>query len=250
MIDLYTALTIGLIGSFHCIGMCGPIAVALPVGNKTTFGKFNGVLLYNLGRSVTYGILGALFGLLGKGIEMAGFQQWASILLGVVMISTVLFPFLFHGKLRIDQLLTGYAGRLIANFRKLFGKSSYKNLLIIGLLNGLLPCGLVYVAVAGAINTNSVANGIAFMFVFGLGTIPVMMSVTLLGNIISQRFRKQMNHVIPVFIVVLGIVFILRGLSLGIPYISPKSQMLTPDKEMKVKDSCCSPKKTTEFKMN
>ena len=247
MNDLYTALTIGLIGSFHCIGMCGPIAVALPVGNKSTLGKVSGVLLYNMGRAVTYGVLGALFGLLGKGIEMAGFQQWASIVLGVVMILSVLFPFLFRGKISVDQLLSGYAARLIANFRKLFGRASYKNLAIIGLLNGLLPCGLVYVAVAGAINTNSVVNGVAYMFVFGLGTIPVMMSVTLLGSVIGQRFRKQMNQVIPVFIVTLGIIFILRGLSLGIPFISPKSQMLTPEKEIKVEGSCCSPKKSTDF---
>ncbi|MCK9452782.1 MAG: sulfite exporter TauE/SafE family protein [Bacteroidales bacterium] len=249
MNDLYTALTIGLIGSIHCIGMCGPIAVALPVGNRSTTGKFVGVILYNLGRSVTYGVLGALFGLLGKGIEMAGFQQWASIILGVVMILSVLFPFLFHGKISVDQLLSGYAARLISNFRKLFGKTSYKNLAVIGLLNGLLPCGLVYVAVAGAINTNSVANGIAFMFVFGLGTIPVMMSVTMLGSIIGLRFRKQLNKVIPVFIVALGILFILRGLSLGIPFISPKSQMLTPEKEIKVEGSCCSPKKSVDYKM-
>jgi sulfite exporter TauE/SafE len=245
MIDLYTALTIGLIGSFHCIGMCGPIAVALPVGNRSWSGKVIGVLLYNLGRAVTYGVLGAAFGLLGKGIEMAGFQQWASILIGVVMILSVLFPVFFKGNLNVDQLLTGYAARLIAKFRVLFGRSSYKNLLVIGLLNGLLPCGLVYVAVAGAINTNDVLNGILFMVIFGFGTIPVMMSVTLLGNIISQPLRKKMNKVIPVFIVVLGILFILRGLSLGIPYISPKSQMLTPEKEVKVKGSCCSPSKAT-----
>jgi len=245
MIDLYTALTIGLIGSFHCIGMCGPIAVALPVGNRSWSGKVIGVLLYNLGRAVTYGVLGAAFGLLGKGIEMAGFQQWASILIGVVMILSVLFPVFFKGNLNVDQLLTGYAARLIAKFRVLFGRSSYKNLLVIGLLNGLLPCGLVYVAVAGAINTNDVINGILFMIIFGIGTIPVMMSVTLLGNIISQPLRKKMNKVIPVFIVVLGILFILRGLSLGIPYISPKSQMLTPEKEVKVKGSCCSPSKAT-----
>ncbi|MBZ0242385.1 MAG: sulfite exporter TauE/SafE family protein [Bacteroidales bacterium] len=248
MNDLYTALTIGLIGSFHCIGMCGPIAVALPVGNRTTAGKFIGALLYNLGRAVTYGVLGALFGLLGKGIEMAGFQQWASIILGVVMILSVLFPFLFRGKISVDQLLSGYAARLIAKFRELFGRTSYKNLAVIGLLNGLLPCGLVYVAVAGAINTNKVVNGIAFMFVFGLGTIPVMMSVTMLGSVIGQRFRKQMNKLIPVFIVMLGILFILRGLSLGIPFVSPKSKMLTPEKEIKVEGSCCSPGKSADFK--
>jgi uncharacterized protein len=240
MFELYTALTIGLIGSFHCIGMCGPIAVALPLGNRKWFGKVTGALLYNIGRSLTYGLLGAIFGLLGKGIEMAGFQQWASIVIGIVMIMTVVFPFLFKGKLNVEQLMFGYAGRLINRFRAMFGIQSYKNLFYIGLLNGLLPCGLVYVAVAGAINTNDVVMGILFMIVFGLGTIPIMLSVSLAGNIISQGLKRRMNKVIPVFIVTLGILFILRGLSLGIPYISPKTQMLNPDKEIKVEGACCS----------
>lgn len=239
MFDLYTALTIGLIGSFHCIGMCGPIAVALPLGSRSWFGKVYGALLYNLGRSITYGLLGGLFGLLGKGIEMAGFQQWASIVIGIVMIMTVVFPFLFKGKLNLDQLLFGYAGRMINRFRALFGIQSYKNLLLIGLLNGFLPCGLVYVAVAGAINTNDVLMGVLFMIVFGLGTIPIMLTVSLAGNVISQGLKRRMNKVIPAFIVVLGLLFILRGLSLGIPYISPKTQMLSPDKEVKVEGACC-----------
>ncbi len=239
MFDLYTALTIGLIGSFHCIGMCGPIAVALPLGSRSWFGKVYGALLYNLGRSMTYGLLGGLFGLLGKGIEMAGFQQWASIVIGIVMIMTVVFPFLFKGKLNLDQLLFGYAGRMINRFRALFGIQSYKNLLLIGLLNGFLPCGLVYVAVAGAINTNDVLMGVLFMIVFGLGTIPIMLTVSLAGNVISQGLKRRMNKVIPAFIVVLGLLFILRGLSLGIPYISPKTQMLSPDKEVKVEGACC-----------
>jgi uncharacterized protein len=239
MFDLYTALTIGLIGSFHCIGMCGPIAVALPLGNRNWMGKLSGAMLYNIGRSITYGILGAIFGLLGRGIQMAGFQQWASIVIGIVMIMTVVFPFMFKGKFNVEQLLFGYAGRLISKFRALFGISSYKNLLLIGLLNGFLPCGLVYVAVAGAINTNDMIMGVLFMIVFGLGTIPIMLSVSLAGNIISQGVKRKMNKVIPTFIIILGLLFILRGLSLGIPYISPKSEMLTPDKEIKTEGACC-----------
>lgn len=248
MFDLYAALTIGLVGSLHCIGMCGPIAVALPLGNKGSWHRFLGALLYNIGRSVTYGVLGALFGLLGKGIHMAGFQQWASILLGVIMVLSVFFPFLFRGKLNIERITSGYAGKLISKFRQLFGKQSKTNLLIIGLLNGLLPCGLVYVAVAGAINTNDVFMGILFMVVFGLGTLPVMLAISMMGNFITGKMRHQLGKIVPVFIVILGIVFILRGLSLGIPYISPKTKMLNPEKEVKVKGACCSPGATKESK--
>lgn len=242
MYDLYTALTIGLVGSLHCIGMCGPIAVALPLGQKSWFDRSFGALLYNIGRSLTYGVMGAVFGLLGKGIEMAGIQQWVSIVMGVVMIASVLFPFLFRGSLNFDRITSGYAGRLIGRFRKLFGNQAKSNLFAIGLMNGLLPCGLVYVAVAGAINTNDVVLGTLFMIVFGLGTIPVMMGVSLLGNIISRNLRARLNKVVPVFIVLLGIIFILRGMSLGIPFVSPKSKMLTPEKEVKAttKGACCS----------
>jgi len=242
MLDLYTALTIGLIGSFHCIGMCGPIAVALPIGRFGWPGKTIGTLLYNIGRSITYGLLGAIFGLLGRGIEMAGFQQWASIVIGIVMIMTVVFPFLFRNQIDLDAMMNSFAGGIIRRFRGLFGRQSYKNLFVIGLLNGLLPCGLVYVAVAGALNTNDVTMGIMYMVVFGLGTTPVMLSISLAGNVISQGIRKQVNKLIPWMIIFLGVLFILRGLSLGIPYISPKTEKLTPDKEVVIDGACCGTK--------
>lgn len=246
MFDLYTGLTIGLVGSLHCIGMCGPIAIALPLGKRSLFDRSLGGLTYNIGRTITYGVLGGIFGLLGKGLEMAGFQQWASIIMGSIMILSVVFPFLFRGKLNIDRYTTGFTGKLIRRFRVLFGKQSKSNLLIIGLLNGLLPCGLVYVAIAGAINTNDVLMGVLFMVMFGLGTIPVMLAVSLIGNLATGPVRARLASVVPVFVVILGIIFILRGLSLGIPFISPKTQMLTPKKEMKVKGACCSPGSTTK----
>lgn len=248
MFELYTGLTIGLVGSLHCIGMCGPIAIALPLGRKSWLDRSLGGLLYNLGRTVTYGLLGAVFGLVGKGLQMAGFQQWASIIMGVVMVLSVFFPVLFRGKLSIDRYTTGFTGKLISRFRVLFGRQSKTNLFIIGLLNGLLPCGLVYVAIAGAINTNDVLLGVLFMILFGLGTIPIMLSVSLIGNMATASFRTKLAKVVPVFVVVLGIVFILRGLSLGIPFISPKTKMLTPEKEAKVKGACCTPGKTHETK--
>ncbi len=243
MIDLYTALTIGLIGSLHCIGMCGPIALALPVGSKAWPGKVTGTLLYNIGRSITYGVLGALFGLLGKGIYLAGFQQWASILIGIIMILSILLPWMSHKNSRFERLINSYSAKLSLLFSKRFGHAAMHNLFLIGLLNGLLPCGLVYVAVAGALNTHDVVNGILFMLVFGLGTIPVMMGITLAGHAIGGRLRARLSAIVKPMVIVLGILFILRGLSLGIPYISPKTEKLTPVKEVKVEGSCCTPAK-------
>lgn len=237
--ELITALMIGLVGSLHCMGMCGPIAIAIPLHKNNWLMKITGGLLYNTGRIITYGILGAIFGLLGRGIQLAGLQQWSSIGLGIIMILSVVFPVIFKEKIQIDKVFTGYASRLIGSFRKLFTKSSLGSLLFIGLLNGLLPCGLVYMAIAGAINTNDVMMGVAFMVVFGIGTTPALLAVSLVGNVISIGFRNKVKRVIPVFIVILGILFILRGMNLGIPYVSPKTHKLEVQQEMKVGEPCC-----------
>ncbi len=236
--DIITPLTIGLIGSFHCIGMCGPIVVALPLKKHNLISKISGAALYNSGRVITYSILGILFGLLGQGIHMAGFQQWTSILLGAAMIISVLFPFVFREKITIGNLFTGFSARLITRLRKLFTDRSYFSLLMIGLLNGLLPCGLVYVAIAGAIGSGTVLNGAIFMMLFGIGTIPLLLVATLASDAIGQRVRSKMQKVVPYFVFLLGVLFILRGMSLGIPFISPTAEKLEPH-VMVEKGSCC-----------
>ncbi|MDP2336163.1 MAG: sulfite exporter TauE/SafE family protein [Bacteroidota bacterium] len=236
--DFITPLTIGLIGSFHCIGMCGPIVVALPLKKHNLTSKIAGAILYNSGRVLTYSILGILFGLLGRGIHLAGFQQLISVLLGAAMIMSVLFPFFFRKRITISSLFTGFASRLILRLKKLFTDRSYFSLLMIGLLNGLLPCGLVYVAIAGAINSGTVFSGAIFMMFFGLGTVPLLMLATLASDAISHRIRLKMQKVVPYFIFMLGVLFILRGMSLGIPYISPTTEKLAP-KEVVEKGSCC-----------
>lgn len=236
--DFITPLTIGLIGSFHCIGMCGPIVVALPLKKHSLISKISGAVLYNSGRVITYSILGILFGLLGQGIQMAGFQQWTSILLGAAMIISVLFPLVFREKITIGNLFTEFSARLITRLRKLFTDRSYFSLLMIGLLNGLLPCGLVYVAIAGAIGSGTVLNGAIFMMLFGIGTIPLLLVATLASDAIGQRVRSKMQKVVPYFVFLLGVLFILRGMSLGIPFISPTSEKLEPH-VMVEKGNCC-----------
>lgn len=236
--DFITPLTIGLIGSFHCIGMCGPIVVALPLKKHNLVSKITGAVLYNSGRVLTYSAIGIFFGLLGRGIRLAGFQQWTSILLGAAMIISVLFPFFFREKINIGNLFSGFAARLIARLKKLFTDRSYFSLLMIGLLNGLLPCGLVYVAIAGAISAGNVMTGAFFMMLFGIGTIPLLLLATLASDAIGQRIRYKMQKVVPYFVFMLGLLFILRGMSLGIPYISPTSEKLAP-KVVIEKGSCC-----------
>jgi len=245
---LISALVLGLVGSFHCVGMCGPIAVALPVSNKNWLSRISGTFLYNIGRAITYGVMGAVFGILGEGIQLGGFQKWVSIAMGTIMILSVIFPVLFRNTKLLDQYIYGYVDRLKEYIGPLFKNSSLGSLFIIGLLNGLLPCGLVYVALAGAIATGGVLSGSLYMFVFGLGTLPMLALVTLAGNVISGQFKSSINKLIPFVIVIIGALFILRGLQLGIPYLSP------PEKKLHIKSvqdtddarGCCGDGKETK----
>lgn len=238
---LWTAFIVGLVGSAHCAGMCGPIALALPLRSDNWFTRVSGGLIYNLGRIITYMILGSVFGILGKGLHMAGFQLWASIIIGVLMISMVVIPLIFRQMPSLNNVFEGYSARMLGGFKSLFRKGTTGSLFGIGLLNGLLPCGLVYVAVAGAINTGDVVSAMMYMALFGMGTIPVMLMVSLAGSMISIKWRIFINKLSPYVIILLGILFILRGLSLGIPYVSPKSEALTPVVEKAHK--CCHPDK-------
>jgi sulfite exporter TauE/SafE len=232
---LVSAIVLGLMGSFHCVGMCGPIAIALPLNSTNWFTRVIGSLLYNLGRAFTYAIMGAVFGVLGEGLQLGGFQRWISVVMGVVMILAVVFPTLFKGSKKLDKYLYGYNVRLKKRFGLLFNKASYSSLLIIGLLNGLLPCGLVYMALAGAIATGGVSSGALFMFVFGLGTLPMLLLLSLIGNVVSGSLKSTINKMIPYVIVIIGTLFILRGMNLGIKYISPPENRLHPnDKPMKM----------------
>ncbi len=232
---LLSAIVLGLMGSFHCVGMCGPIVISLPLNNTNWFTRIFGSLLYNIGRAITYALMGAVFGILGEGFQLGGFQRWISIIMGVLMVLAVLFPALFKSSGKLDKYLYGYNARLKQRFGVLFNKRSYSSLLIIGLLNGLLPCGLVYMALAGAIATGGVASGALFMFIFGLGTLPMLLALSLVGNVVSGSMKSSINKLIPYVIVVIGILFILRGMNLGIPFISPPEERLHPnDKPMKM----------------
>lgn len=223
--ELWTAFLIGLAGSLHCIGMCGPIAVAISPGRGSRPNKIFGLVLYNLGRSVTYGVIGLAAGLVGRTIHVVGYQQGVSIALGVLLLLAILLPSRFGALItgtRIHARLTVLLGRA---WNRLMGENSARSLLVIGLLNGFLPCGLVYVALAGAITTGGGIAGSLFMIMFGLGTLSVMLAVSLAGRLLGVGFRNKLRHLVPVAGAMLAVLFILRGMSLGIPYVSPKEQI-------------------------
>ncbi len=220
--EILTGFFVGLFGSFHCIGMCGPIAIALPIPKSNNLSFVAGRLLYNLGRVVTYSLLGAVFGLLGSRFVIAGFQQSISIVLGAAIVIAVLIPPKFKAKITQHKFIQKISLPLKSGISGLFRRRTFSAMFFIGILNGFLPCGLVYVALAGAIASGSALSGFTVMFLFGLGTVPVMFAATIFGKFINLNIRRRITKLVPVFALVLGLLFVLRGMGLGIPYLSPK----------------------------
>jgi sulfite exporter TauE/SafE len=220
-----SAILFGLLGSFHCVGMCGPIAFMLPVDRHKPIKKFFQILSYHFGRLLTYGLIGLLFGFLGKGFYFFGFQQQLSILVGVSMILVILFPKIFQ-KLSFAKNTSKIIFKIKNSLGKELKKKGNDTFFTIGFLNGFLPCGLVYMAIFGALATSNAFAGSLYMFLFGLGTIPLMTAVVYLGGFAKGNLRKNIQKAIPVMVVFIGLLFILRGLGLGIPFVSPLEPIL------------------------
>ena len=218
---LISAIIFGLLGSFHCIGMCGPIAFMLPVDKTNNSKRILQVFVYHLGRLCTYGILGFLFGLLGKGFYLFGFQQYLSISIGVVMILMIVLPKKTINKFSITKPIYKILSSVKNRLGKELKKKRIDTFFTIGFLNGFLPCGLVYMAIFASIATGNMIEGSLYMILFGLGTIPLMTAFVYLGNFATGLLRKRIQQFIPVAVIIIALLFILRGMGLGIPYVSP-----------------------------
>lgn len=233
--EIYEAFIIGLLGSFHCIGMCGPIAIALPVFPDAQWKIILGRIFYNLGRIITYTLMGALFGLFGQRLILIGLQQQVSIITGVIIVLAVIIPPKFRAVITKTKIYTSFVNSLKLAFSKMYAKKSQLSFLWIGILNGLLPCGFVYVGIAGALTTGDFISGAGYMALFGLGTFPIMFAASMVGKFLNVGLRRKISKAIPYLALLLGILFIIRGLNLGIPYLSPKiSAYKAP-----VENSCC-----------
>lgn len=219
---LLSALILGLMGSLHCVGMCGPIAFMLPVDRSNDLKKFLQIVLYHFGRLMAYGIIGLVFGLLGKGLYVFGMQQKLSIAIGALMILVVLIPLKTFNKFNLSKPVYKIISKVKNRLGKELKKKSPDTFLTIGFLNGFLPCGLVYMALFGAIAMGSAAEGGLYMVLFGLGTVPLMTTAIYFSGLLKGGIRQKVQKLIPVFVVLIGVLFIVRGLGLGIPYISPK----------------------------
>jgi sulfite exporter TauE/SafE len=215
--QFWTGLMLGFVGSLHCAGMCGPLVLALPVVGKTRSSFLISRVVYNLGRIGTYGMLGLGFGLVGQTFAFAGLQRWVSLAAGALIILSLFAS----GRANWGTPAFKTVGWLKTSLAKLFQQRSYSSLFALGSLNGLLPCGLVYVACAAASASSSALEGGVYMMAFGVGTLPMMLGISLAGKKLQSVARLNPQRLIPVSLALVGALLILRGLALGIPYLSP-----------------------------
>ncbi len=213
---MYLALITGFFGGLHCVGMCSPLLISLP------FKSWKSISIYHVGRILSYVLWGGFLGLFGQIFFIGGFQQWLSIALGVLLLWIVIFPNTFH-------FLKIFWGKYLIQSRQFLLPKSKKNVylhwFILGMFNGLLPCGLVYVASIGATVMGTFWEGALYMAIFGVGTLPFTLLVSFHANWFPKTLKNKLQHkihyIIPTLILATGILLILRGLNLGIPYISP-----------------------------
>lgn len=221
--EVLAGFLLGLLGSFHCAVMCGPIALSLPSSNKTKLNFLIERSFYNFGRVAAYTFFGMIFGFFGERIFMAGFQQIISIVIGIAILFYLFKP-LLKKNTNLFQIESGKSNLSFFKniFAKFYSKNSKTSLFGIGVLNGFLPCGFVYIALTGAVALRTPLSGALFMAFFGIGTLPMMLGISMSKNFVSINIRRKINMLSPAIALLFALIFILRGMNLGIPYISPK----------------------------
>lgn len=215
----WVAWITGFFGSLHCVGMCGPLALSIQGNAKFLSGLLQNIS-YNVGRFSAYGLLGFLFGYFGQTLSsLAGWQQYLSIISGVVILLISLPRLLKKTPLWLRDLNR----RLSSPISALIGKGIMRGWghWVVGFLNGFLPCGFVYMALAGSVATGDTGQATLFMLCFGLGTFPLMFLMGISPNLLSPKLRNHLFRYSAYFAVLVAFIFILRGMNLGIPYLSP-----------------------------
>jgi hypothetical protein len=220
---LISGFTLGLAGSLHCIGMCGPLSLALPTHHLPAIRKFISLVTYQLGRIITYSCIGLVSGAAGRRIFISGYQQWFSIGMGILIL---FFAILYFSRKSaslkftfVDRYYTSVQNLIV---RLLRSSSGIKGFILLGMANGLLPCGMVYVALATAFSFTEVFESVFFMAMFGAGTLPAMMLVAYTIPVPLTKARHFFKKAVPSFMVAMAVLLILRGMNLGIPFISPQ----------------------------
>lgn len=206
----------GLLGSLHCLGMCGPLALALPVGGLSPRRVAWARLAYSAGRIGTYAALGTVVGWLGERVALGGLARSVSIVAAGALLLTQLparwVPFRpFHAA----------SAALRRRLMPLLKRRSFVGMAGLGVVNGLLPCGLLYVGLANAAATATAPGGAACMALFGLGTLPAFAAAWALPPVLGASARRRVQRLMPAVPFLIAALLLLRGLNLGIPYLSP-----------------------------
>ena len=223
------AMILGLAGSLHCLGMCGPLVSVLEsvsLQKKWSLSQ----TLYHMGRWTTYSILGIIVGSVGQGFATLGLQRWAVLLAGITMLLLLFFPSLSRAiKLPASRL----AQRLRSVMSAALRSQRHHHRFLFGMLNGLLPCGLVYTALAGSLAAEQAWKGGLFMLLFGIATTPALATVSQLTAWISGRFKAATTQRLKLAFSIIALLVLLRGANLGIPFFSPHFETQTKQME------CC-----------
>ncbi len=223
---LATAFVLGAAGSAHCVGMCGPIALAVPSPGRDRWSRWRSTGVLNSGRLTTYALLGTAVGVLGLGMRLSGLQAVVSIVAGVLLLLTVLVPGLLERWAPTGRIAIGI-GRLRSALARNLQRTAPEALFLTGVLNGLLPCGLVYAALIGAATMSTPWEGALYMALFALGTWPALFALRLGSGALGVGLRTRLRRLSPVLVSLVAVLMILRGMELGIPYVSP-GPMTTP----------------------
>lgn len=216
---VWGGLILGLASSLHCAGMCAPVMVLGTNLYKANRNVKKHALLHQLGRLFSYLSIATIFALFGKTLQLFDFQQQISLVAGIVLLVMLTYPLLTrYIKLPNMKWMNGvlFTPKLWASINKLPMPLRSTGF---GILHGLLPCGVVYVAATAAMGMGSLAASLSFMFLFWLGTVPVLVSLSGISQLL-KRFKMQSVQTFVTYSI--AILFIFRGLGLGIPYISPK----------------------------
>jgi hypothetical protein len=219
-ITMFTGILLGMASSLHCIGMCGPLGLSIPNARAKSWAGLLSFSIYHFGRIMTYAMFGLIFGFAGRGIYIAGFQQTVSIIMGGLMVAAFFWHFVFRN-FRLTVASNGLIRRIQSLFAIAWNHPGRLKFLFLGFLNGLLPCGMVYLALALALTTSSLSGSILFMTMFGLGTLPALAGLKYFALSFSLPMRNHFRKISPFIIGIVGMMLILRGMNLGIPYLSP-----------------------------
>jgi Uncharacterized conserved protein len=227
---LITAALMGLTGSLHCAGMCGPIMLVMPFRILQGYKKWLGLFLYHAGRISIYALMGWILYSF-KSFFNPHWQQYISIGFGVLLLFIGLISFTGNaGAMRLP-----WAKWVQHNLAKLMAAPGLHILFATGVLNGLLPCGLVYMALSLSVTATTASQAIASMYTFGIGTIPMLLAITLLGSRIPLSAQLKVRKLVPIALLAFACLFMVRGMNLGIPYLSPQIKA----ESGQVKASCC-----------